>query len=82
VTLTGWSITLGSLARCRVVSVPWSSLGTTKLFAALKVATDRVTDARQPRHRHGEFVDSCQSWNAKPCAAATSPAIEELVAAV
>jgi transposase len=31
--------------------------GTTTLFAALEVATGRVTDACQPRHRHGEFLD-------------------------
>ena len=31
--------------------------GTTTLFAALEVATGRVTDARRPRHRHGEFLD-------------------------
>jgi transposase len=30
--------------------------GTTTLFAALEVATGRVTDACQPRHRHGEFL--------------------------
>jgi transposase len=31
--------------------------GTTTLFAALEVATGRVTDACQPRHRHNEFLD-------------------------
>jgi transposase len=31
--------------------------GTTTLFAALEVATGRVTDACQPRHRHHEFLD-------------------------
>ena len=31
--------------------------GTTTLFAALDVATGQVTDACQPRHRHGEFLD-------------------------
>ncbi len=31
--------------------------GTTTLFAALEVATGRVTDACQPRHRHSEFLD-------------------------
>jgi transposase len=31
--------------------------GTTTLFAALEVATGQVTDACQPHHRHGEFVD-------------------------
>jgi transposase len=31
--------------------------GTTTLFAALEVATGQVTDACQPRHRHGEFLD-------------------------
>jgi transposase len=31
--------------------------GTTTLFAALEVATGRITDACRPRHRHGEFVD-------------------------
>jgi transposase len=31
--------------------------GTTTLFAALEVATGRVTDACHPRHRHGEFLD-------------------------
>jgi transposase len=30
--------------------------GTTTLFAALEVATGRVTDACQPRHRHTEFL--------------------------
>ncbi|WP_143448888.1 IS630 family transposase [Kineosporia sp. A_224] len=30
--------------------------GTTTLFAALEVATGRVTDARFPRHRHQEFL--------------------------
>jgi transposase len=30
--------------------------GTTTLFAALEVATGRVTDACQPRHRHIEFL--------------------------
>jgi transposase len=30
--------------------------GTTTLFAALEVATGRVTDACQPRHRHREFL--------------------------
>ena len=30
--------------------------GTTTLFAALEVATGRVTDACYPRHRHQEFV--------------------------
>jgi transposase len=30
--------------------------GTTTLFAALEVATGRITDACQPRHRHGEFL--------------------------
>ena len=30
--------------------------GTTALFAALEVATDTVTDACYPRHRHGEFL--------------------------
>jgi transposase len=30
--------------------------GTTTLFAALEVATGRVTDALKPRHRHGEFL--------------------------
>ena len=30
--------------------------GTTTLFAALEVATGQVTDACQPRHRHGEFL--------------------------
>jgi transposase len=30
--------------------------GTTTLFAALEVATGRVTDACQPRHRHSEFL--------------------------
>jgi transposase len=30
--------------------------GTATLFAALEVATGRVTDACQPRHRHGEFL--------------------------
>ena len=29
--------------------------GTTTLFAALEVATGKVTDARYPRHRHEEF---------------------------
>jgi transposase len=29
--------------------------GTTTLFAALHVATGRITDACQPRHRHSEF---------------------------
>jgi transposase len=31
--------------------------GTTTLFAALEVATGRITDACRPRHRHGEFLD-------------------------
>jgi transposase len=31
--------------------------GTTTLFAALEVATGRITDACQPRHRHREFLD-------------------------
>jgi transposase len=31
--------------------------GTTTLFAALEVATGQVTDACQPHHRHGEFLD-------------------------
>jgi transposase len=31
--------------------------GTTTLFAALEVATGRITDACQPRHRHSEFLD-------------------------
>jgi transposase len=31
--------------------------GTTTLFAALEVATGRVTDACHPRHRHTEFLD-------------------------
>jgi transposase len=31
--------------------------GTTTLFAALELATGRITDACQPRHRHGEFLD-------------------------
>src|SRR5215203_4227600 len=30
--------------------------GTTTLFAALEVVTGQVTDAFQPRHRHGEFL--------------------------
>ncbi len=30
--------------------------GTTTLFAALEVATGRVTDPCQPRHRHTEFL--------------------------
>jgi transposase len=30
--------------------------GTTTLFAALEVATGRVTDACHSRHRHGEFL--------------------------
>ena len=30
--------------------------GPTTLFAALEVATGRVTDACQPRHRHSEFL--------------------------
>jgi transposase len=30
--------------------------GTTTLFAALEVATGRITDACQPRHRHGELL--------------------------
>jgi transposase len=30
--------------------------GTTTLFAALEVATGRITDACQPHHRHGEFL--------------------------
>ena len=30
--------------------------GTTTLFAALEVATGRITDACQPQHRHGEFL--------------------------
>ena len=30
--------------------------GTTTLFAALEVATGRVTDACQPHHRHSEFL--------------------------
>jgi transposase len=30
--------------------------GTTTLFAALEVATGRVTDTCQPRHRHSEFL--------------------------
>jgi len=30
--------------------------GTTTLFAALEVATGRVTDTCQPRHRHNEFL--------------------------
>jgi transposase len=30
--------------------------GTTTLFAALEVATGKVTDACQPRHRHQEFL--------------------------
>jgi hypothetical protein len=30
--------------------------GTTTLFAALDVATGRITDACQPRHRHSEFL--------------------------
>jgi transposase len=30
--------------------------GTTTLFAALEVATGRITDACQPRHRHREFL--------------------------
>jgi transposase len=34
--------------------------GTTTLFAALEVATGRVTDACQPRHRHGEFLGFLQ----------------------
>jgi transposase len=34
--------------------------GTTTLFAALEVATGRVTDQCQPRHRHQEFLAFCQ----------------------
>ena len=30
--------------------------GTTALFAALEVATGKVTDACYPRHRHQEFL--------------------------
>jgi transposase len=30
--------------------------GTTTLFAALEIATGKVTDACYPRHRHGEFL--------------------------
>jgi transposase len=30
--------------------------GTTTLFAALEIATGRVTDACMPRHRHQEFL--------------------------
>jgi hypothetical protein len=30
--------------------------GTTTLFAALEVATGKVTDACYPRHRHEEFL--------------------------
>jgi hypothetical protein len=30
--------------------------GTTTLFAALEVATPKVTDQCFPRHRHGEFL--------------------------
>jgi DDE superfamily endonuclease len=33
-----------------------SSHGTTALFAALEVATGRVTDACYPRHRHDKFL--------------------------
>ncbi len=34
----------------------WVRHGTTTLFAALEVATGRVTDACFPRHRHEEFL--------------------------
>jgi transposase len=34
--------------------------GTTTLFAALEVATGRVTDQCQPRHRHQEFLAFCK----------------------
>jgi hypothetical protein len=30
--------------------------GTTTLFAALEIATGKVTDARQPQHTHAEFL--------------------------
>jgi transposase len=34
--------------------------GTTTLFAALKVATGKVTDACYPRHRHQQFLKFLQ----------------------
>ena len=34
--------------------------GITSLFAALDVATGKVTDACYPRHRHQEFLSSCK----------------------
>jgi hypothetical protein len=34
--------------------------GTTTLFAALEIATGRVTAACEPRHRHQEFLAFCK----------------------
>ena len=48
-----------------------SGTGTTTLFAALEVATGKVTDACYPRHRHEEFLrflkqhPAVQAWLAK-----------------
>ena len=47
--------------------------GTTTLFAALEVATGKVTDACYPRHRHEEFLRSCaRSPRPTPAASCTS----------
>ena len=39
--------------------------GTTTLFAALEIATGKVTDACYPRHRNTEFWPSL-SWSPSP----------------
>jgi transposase len=54
--------------------------GTTTLFAALEVATGKVTDACYPRHRHTEFLrflkqvaKACPGWNCTSWPATTPP---------
>jgi DDE superfamily endonuclease len=44
------------LARAARAAHPRLRHGTTTLFAALEVATGRITNQCQPRHRHTEFV--------------------------
>src|SRR4051794_11147980 len=49
--------------------------GTTTLFAALEVATGKVTDACYPRHRNEEFELPLESWRVPYAAAGWSTAI-------
>jgi hypothetical protein len=52
--------------------------GTTTLFAALEVATGRVTDACYPRHRHEEFLRFLQQGRQGLPAAAAAHRVRQL----